>query len=460
MNCKTITISDLRQMHANKQLELSPPYQRRPVWKTKDRKLLLSSIFYGMPVPAIILHKRFDLKKKKNIYDVLDGKQRIETILHFIEVLSIEGEEDWLIRVKKNSEEVLDITFNELKSKRFNKENKNLTDKFWNYTLPVIEFEGELVDFFENPIPSKDIFVRINSTGSALKKNEIRHANHNVLFFKLGEQLEKSYVNRFQHSWRIFSNAEVQRYLFHEFLLELCTAIHFNKYTDRRKKLDELLTNYSWSSKETDAISKRFGQIITWIKSIFPDHVFINTRFKNKSDFYSLFVVLNDLIEKKFVTTNLKDNRILGNTLLEFSKAAQDVSAQLRKYDLNNNWKGHDKEMIKYVIATRESTDSISNRQLRNDFIQTLLKGFILKQKDKKRLFDPNVKGVLWTRQLQRFQIPKCPNPTGNKSCKKVLNYDDAQIDHIFPWSKGGPSTLKNAQLICSSCNKVKGATF
>lgn len=31
------------------------------------------------------------------------------------------------------------------------------------------------------------------------------------------------------------------------------------------------------------------------------------------------------------------------------------------------------------------------------------------------------------------------------------------EVDHIFPYSKGGDTTLSNAQLLCSSCNKQKG---
>lgn len=51
-----MTISNLRDRYKLKQLQLDPPYQRRSVWKTKDRVLLLSSVFNGIPIPAIIFH--------------------------------------------------------------------------------------------------------------------------------------------------------------------------------------------------------------------------------------------------------------------------------------------------------------------------------------------------------------------------------------------------------------------
>ncbi len=84
MDCYTLTIAGLRDRYKNGQINLDPPYQRKPAWKTKQRLLLLSSLFNGIPIPALIFHKHFNTQTKKDIYDVLDGKQRTETILHFI----------------------------------------------------------------------------------------------------------------------------------------------------------------------------------------------------------------------------------------------------------------------------------------------------------------------------------------------------------------------------------------
>lgn len=245
MRCYEISISKLKEFYKNKQIELEPPYQRKPAWKTKQRLLLLSSLFNGIPIPAFIFHKHFNLKSKKDIYDVLDGKQRIETILHFIELIKLKGEDKlWVEFINPRNNKKDYLSYDELSSRKVNKEYENILEKFFQYPLPVIEYEGELLDFFGGNVSTKEVFVRINSTGSPLKKHEIRHAIWSGPFFELGNNLERKYSKLFVKKWQVASKADVDRYLLHEFLLELCTAIKIGSYSDRRKKLDELLSQH------------------------------------------------------------------------------------------------------------------------------------------------------------------------------------------------------------------------
>ena len=68
-------------IHQNGQLDLEPPYQRRSAWTLKDRKYFLDTIFRNYPCPAIFLHKEICKDTGKINYHVVDGKQRLETIL-------------------------------------------------------------------------------------------------------------------------------------------------------------------------------------------------------------------------------------------------------------------------------------------------------------------------------------------------------------------------------------------
>lgn len=63
------------------QLNLSPSYQRGDVWPVKDRQLLIESILRGIPLPSVIILKG---GSKGVVYEVVDGKQRLTSILMFM----------------------------------------------------------------------------------------------------------------------------------------------------------------------------------------------------------------------------------------------------------------------------------------------------------------------------------------------------------------------------------------
>lgn len=460
MKCYPKTIADIRDMYKNNQIELEPSYQRKPAWKTKQRRLLLSSLFNGIPIPALIFYKHFRRDKAKDIYDVLDGKQRLETILHFIGKIKLKDEDKLRVEFKNPKTDKEDyLYFDELRLKRVNKEYENILDKFWQYPIPIIEYEGDLTDIFGGNVAAKEVFVRINSTGSPLKKHEIRHALCAGPFFELGSVLERKYEKVFL-KWRIISRTDIDRYLFHEFILELCTACFEGNYSDRRKKLDELLSQHEWKKKEINRIHKQFNKVISWIKEIFADDGIKVTRFKNKSDFYSLFVVLQKLEQKGYVIDDKKSNKIAGRFLLTFSKQTQKLDIKyhgpiIRDIKLSE----HEKQLASYINSSRQATDSKRHREIRDTYLSSVLKdGFIYKTKDSKRNFNKNVKDILWIELIEKTDKPKCPKPTNNSKCQKYLIYEDAQVDHKHPWSKGGSSKkIENAQLLCSSCNSSKG---
>ena len=63
-------------------INLIPPFQRRRVWTTKLREKLLENMVRGKPIPAIFLYK--EESGSKYSYNILDGKQRLESILLFV----------------------------------------------------------------------------------------------------------------------------------------------------------------------------------------------------------------------------------------------------------------------------------------------------------------------------------------------------------------------------------------
>jgi hypothetical protein len=42
--------------------------------------------------------------------------------------------------------------------------------------------------------------------------------------------------------------------------------------------------------------------------------------------------------------------------------------------------------------------------------------------------------------------------------CVECGGTDDLTLDHIYPWSLGGPDTVENLRVLCRPCNSHKGA--
>jgi hypothetical protein len=63
-------------------INLIPPFQRGHVWTAALRRKLMKNIVNGLPIPAIFLYK--EEAGSKYSYNILDGKQRLESLLLFI----------------------------------------------------------------------------------------------------------------------------------------------------------------------------------------------------------------------------------------------------------------------------------------------------------------------------------------------------------------------------------------
>lgn len=70
-----------------------------------------------------------------------------------------------------------------------------------------------------------------------------------------------------------------------------------------------------------------------------------------------------------------------------------------------------------------------------------------------------------FTRRTQAPVRPPIPQETriavyerdGNK-CSTCGTTENLSLDHIHPWSLGGPDTIDNLQTLCRGCNSKKGA--
>jgi hypothetical protein len=74
-----MSIGELITLYKEGDLDLHPEFQREFRWKLPQKSRLIESILLGIPVPTIFVFQRAD-----GIWDVIDGLQRLGTILEFV----------------------------------------------------------------------------------------------------------------------------------------------------------------------------------------------------------------------------------------------------------------------------------------------------------------------------------------------------------------------------------------
>lgn len=192
-------ISWFLDQERNNQLNLSPPYQRKSAWTPKDRRAFLDTIFRNYPCPAIFLHK--EIKDGKTIYNVVDGKQRLETIIGFA-----------------SGSIAIDKEFGDtrLDGKKFEKLEEDLRRAFWNYTLPV-----EMIDF-EGTDQLKEVFSRLNRNARKLEAQEIRHSQFDGWLMRF---VASEAEDVFWRDFKISTKANARRMKDHQFISELLLVV-------------------------------------------------------------------------------------------------------------------------------------------------------------------------------------------------------------------------------------------
>lgn len=263
-------ISWFLDLNRNSQLDLDPPYQRRSVWTTGDRRYFLDTIFNNYPVPAVFLHKTFD-EAGNSIHHVVDGKQRLETILLFAADK---------LRIP------LTINDPRLAGKKFSELDREGKERFWNYSVSV-EFLPVVDDTVVN-----NIFERINRNSRKLTAQELRHAKFEGWFINFVEAQSN------EAAWEklgVVTKARARRMADVQFISELFLAtITGDIQGFSQGALDEAYANYESTEEAvlpetTDVLEARFMASREFLSKAWDAEERIRAPLRNQATFYSVW---------------------------------------------------------------------------------------------------------------------------------------------------------------------------
>ncbi len=81
---RAYSIHDFVEWEKQNTLELNPAFQRKPVWSEKAKSYLMDTILRGKPIPKVFLRQKINVSTKTAVREVVDGQQRLRTILSYI----------------------------------------------------------------------------------------------------------------------------------------------------------------------------------------------------------------------------------------------------------------------------------------------------------------------------------------------------------------------------------------
>ncbi len=413
-------------MFQGRQINLEPGFQRKSVWTTNDRRRLLQSIVSGYPVPSIFLYKRHH--NGRLIYDVIDGKQRLESILMFLQVGRFKR--DWF-----DAKLDLGDGFDWYEWRDIRKRHPDVQAAIRSYKIQTVEITGELNEII-------DLFVRINSTGKRLTSGEKRHARYyNSRFLKEAERLVGRF-SKYLREQRILSPAQIDRMKGTELFAELLMSLNQGGPINKKTSLDRAIGNDSVNGNTLAKLSREFTRTIRLVRRMFPE--LKQTRFHNSAEFYSLFLLAWQMDQARFVLRDRRRNRVAFELLKKLSTGVDELRERLRKVLPG---KPAQRLYQEYLLTVQGDTDSSANRERRATILRNLLWS-LYDRKDDKRAFTSEQRRIIWNAEDKRL----CAR------CGKPLAWKDFSVDHIVAYSRGGRTSLKNAQPMHKYCNASKGA--
>lgn len=408
---KDFSIREFSSMQQDGDLDLQPNYQRKYVATPAIASRLIESVLMDVPIPVIYL-----AEEKDSSYSVIDGQQRLTSFLSFLNGHFPDGNEFKLTGLK---------VYKELNKKTFKELSKEQQTKIRTTTLHTIIIKKE-----SNEDIKFEIFERLNTGSIKLNEDEIRNTVYRGNYINLLAELEndKTFHELIQND-----NAK-KRMLYRSMILRffaLSEKTHLN-YKPSMKQFcnKELRDNRDLSQEKQKEYRERFAHCVDLVKTVFGHNAFKRYQLdKNGNGSYgkNLNMSLFDIQMCGFV--NYSKNEILRN------------ADNIRE------------AMLDLMATNNDFNDSIEKSTSDKKVLQNRFKIWLDKLDE--ILGDESYQQRTFSYEIKKQLFDK--NPVCAISGQTILAIEDAEVDHIIPYSKGGKTELENAQLVLRYFNRTKG---
>ncbi|WP_278265268.1 DUF262 domain-containing protein [Nocardia sp. AG03] len=311
---KTVyTVTDFLEWKRQGVLNLRPYFQRGDVWTPKAKSYLIDTLIRGYPVPVIYLQNKHDRKAIKNVRQVVDGQQRLRTILAYIspDVLEDKTERDSFSILPSHNKNFAGMSFRELPDHV----QQTIADTELSvHVLPATLSDRHLLQ----------LFARLNSTGERLNDQELRNAEYHGELKTLAYRLSYDQLDRWQE-WGIFTPRSLAQMRDVELTSELMLLTLTGIQSKNRSSIDALYKRYDdefpFASETVERVSRGLDQVDEIYRSMATNPYL--KRLQTQSWIYALFAACDLSYARNTILSPTKATAEILDLTMPFSALVQ-----------------------------------------------------------------------------------------------------------------------------------------
>ncbi|MEB3149802.1 MAG: DUF262 domain-containing protein, partial [Sphaerospermopsis sp.] len=253
-----VSFGEIMRMYEDKEIVIKPAFQRYFRWDEEQRTRFIESILLGIPIPPIFVAEDGD-----GVWELVDGLQRISTVLSFFGVLKSEDEG---IRNKNNWELMKGERVESLEGFTY----ATIPNQF-RLNIKRATCRVEILRWNSNYDMRFELFNRLNTGGSPLTTQEIRNCIYRDISPKFNDFLKELAANEDFRTLIALSDEQYEQLYDEELALRFISL--YNNLKKVRTSISQHMTKFMKDALENENFDyegyrKIFTQVFALLKPL------------------------------------------------------------------------------------------------------------------------------------------------------------------------------------------------
>ena len=276
----TFRVSDYVGWKRDSTLQLRPKFQRGSIWNEADKSLLIDSVLRGFPVPLVILQEEYSDPTAPPARRVVDGQQRLRTLISFVNpnlIEDLEPVDEFTYRTTGMTRRHPGYKYEELSEAQ--------QRKILNTRISAVILDSETGE-----AAVLEVYDRLNRTGVKLSGQELRYAKMPGAFSELAYQLARQNQRRWT-TWKVLATKDISQMGDIELTSDLLLLILDGVQKTGKRELDSAYSSRPLTEEQANFAGRVYQTCMDSMDELYnsiqsPDPI---RPFRSKAWLYSIF---------------------------------------------------------------------------------------------------------------------------------------------------------------------------